>query len=460
MNFMMAFGIASIMLGLGVFIRAKVPFIRNTLAPASVIAGIIGLVFMNLPIINNVDTSIFNDIVQHLFTLSFISIGLTSKPKSQTKDNSMASSAKGSLGMGMIWNILYAFTPIVGGLILYFIGDMFGINPIYGLLIPFAFTQGPGQASTFGAVFEQYGWADASMVGVTFAAIGFLVAFFIGVPLAKLGLKKGLSVNDSKIDDYIKRGYYNENESTISLGKETTFSGNIDTMSFHFVIIGITYVISLILAEIISYIPAIGPTLSSMLFLVGMVAAYGVKFVMNKLNIGHLIDNQFQSKITGWATDYLIVSAFMAVQLSVVGNWIVPIIIVALVISLITYIICVYFGKRIGGENDFERTLGLFGTSTGTVPSGMALLRIVDPTLNTTTATELGMMNIPMMFSYVTLATILAMAEGTLSFGLGLILLFLPIPVYLIVMKVFKVWNKPTYELKSDESKSLAKVRA
>lgn len=450
----MAFGIISIMLCLGMVIRAKIPFIRNTLAPASVIAGIMGFIFINLEFFENIDTSIFNTVVQHLFTLSFISIGLTSNPKSKTGESSIKSVAKGSLGLGMIWNILYAFTPIIGGLLLYFIGNIFGMHPVYGLLIPFGFSQGPGQAATFGAIFEQYGWTNASMVGVTFAAIGFIVAFFVGVPLAKYGLRKGLSVNNNKIDDYVKRGYYNKNESSTMLGKETTFSGNIETITFHFAIIGIVYVLSVFLADIISNIPGIGETIASMLFMVGMIVAYGVKYIMKKLNIDHLIDNQFQGKLTGWATDYLIVASFMAVQMSVVGNWIIPIIIVSLIVALVTFVVSLYFGRRIGGENDFERTLGLFGTATGTVPSGMALIRIVDPTLNTTTGTELGMMNLPMMFSYVTLATILAMAEGTLSFELGLVLLFVPIPAYLIAMKILKVWNDPTYQLKGSDSKS------
>lgn len=454
MSFMMAFGIASIMLCLGMFIRSKVSFVRKTLAPSSVVAGILGFIAVNSGVATNIDTSIFNDIVQHLFTISFISIGLTSRPKSNNQNNNLKSVVKGSLGMGMVWNLLYAIMPLLAGIILYFIGDTFNLNPVYGLLVPFGFAQGPGQAATFGAIFEQYGWTSASMVGVTFSAIGFLVAFLVGVPLAKAGLKKGLSVNDHQIDDFVERGYYKQGESDTILGKETTFTGNIDTMTFHFAIIGIIYVLSVYLAELIAYIPGIGPTISSMLFMIGMLVAYFVKFIMEKLNINHLIDNQFQGKITSWATDYLIVAAFMAVQLSVVGEWLIPIIIISLVSVVVTYFISIYFGKRIGGQNDFERTVGLFGTTTGTVPSGIALVRIVDPTLNTSTATELGMMNLPMVFSYVTLATILAMAEGTLGFGLGLVLLFIPIPIYLIAMRILNVWNQPTYQLKSGKDRN------
>ena len=45
-SFLMAFGLASIALCIGTFLRAKVGFLRNMLVPASVIAGLLGLVFV------------------------------------------------------------------------------------------------------------------------------------------------------------------------------------------------------------------------------------------------------------------------------------------------------------------------------------------------------------------------------------------------------------------------------
>ena len=81
-SFMIAFGLASIMLCLGTFLRAKVPFLRNMLVPASVIAGLIGLVLMNLiaacGIQVGTNAQMYTEIVNHLFTISFISISLTS----------------------------------------------------------------------------------------------------------------------------------------------------------------------------------------------------------------------------------------------------------------------------------------------------------------------------------------------------------------------------------------------
>ncbi|WP_010531738.1 sodium/glutamate symporter [Lentibacillus jeotgali] len=459
---MIAFGLASIMLCVGMIIRTKVSFISKMLVPASVVAGVLGLIIMNTGLITAVDSQMYVDIVTFLFTVTFISIGLTSNPKSKTSDSVGKSIAKGSIGLGFLWNLIYALTPAVGAIIIIGIGGFFGMDPVYGLLIPFAFTQGPGQSATFGGIMEQqYRIANAATVGVTFAALGFLLCFLVGVPLARYGIKRGLAKNmgSSKIEDFVERGYYVKSEKRDTLGNETMFSGNIDTMTFHFAIIGLCFLLALGMSEIVSYIPAIGSTFSGMLFIYGMLAGYLVKFIMKKWRIENMLDNTFQSKITGWSTDYLIVASFMAVPFSVIGNWMIPIITVAVVVMLISVMICIYFGQRMGGENDFERTIGLYGTVTGTVPSGIALVRIIDPSLRTSTAVELGLMNLPMVASFVTVSTIMAIASGALSMSLGILLLLAPIPIYLIVLKVIKVWGTKTYDFKSESGSKVERLK-
>lgn len=122
----------------------------------------------------------------------------------------------------------------------------------------------------------------------------------------------------------------------------------------------------------------LGSSMSSMMFMNGMYAAYIVRWIIKKLRLDFLQDNILQGKITGWTADYLVVCAFMAVSFQVIKKWLIVILFVSVVITVITFLICFYFGQRFGGENDFERTLGLYGTCTGTVPSGIALVRIVD----------------------------------------------------------------------------------
>ena len=318
MSFMMAFGLSSIMLCVGIILRAKIPFLRNMLVPASVIGGIIGFILMNLAsglhIDIGTDANMFTTIVNNLFTISFISISLTSTPKGQ--NNTAKEVTKGAVGLGLVWCLLYAVTPIAATIIVSLLGKYFDMDAIYGMLIQFAFCQGPGQAAAYGEIFEQYGWNNAAMVAIAFAAIGFIAAFFVGIPAAKLGIKKGIAKNCGKIDESILKGYLTKSEQKEYMVKDTTCNSNIETLAFHFALIGVCYTLAVFIAKGIALLPGfLGTSMSSMMFMNGMYAAYIVKWIMNRLHLDFLQENVLQSKITGWTADYLVVCAFMAVSL-------------------------------------------------------------------------------------------------------------------------------------------------
>ena len=451
MSFMMAFGWASLMLCIGVLLRAKIPFLRNMLVPASVIAGIIGLIFMNVfdavGVSVGTDYDMFTTIVNNLFTVSFISISLTSTPKGE--GNSTKNTVHGAIGMGLVWCLLYGLTPIIASGIVALTGSGLEMDSIYGMLVQFAFCQGPGQSASFGALFESYGWENASTVAMMFASVGFIAAFLVGIPAAKAGIKRGLAKHSGKIDEKVLKGYLKKDEQTELTTKDTTVNSNIETLAFHFALIGICYLLAVLIAKIFSYLPSfLGSSMSGMMFMNGMYAAYIVKFIMKKLHIDFLQDNVLQTKITGWTADYLVVCAFMAVALSVIKQWLAPILIVCVVITLITFAVCFYFGQRMGGSNDFERTLGMYGMCTGTVPSGVALVRIIDPNFKTSTSVELGACNLTMLACTPVYIIILAYASGTVGTWVTTGVLAACCVVYLILLKVTKCWNKKTYTWK------------
>lgn len=457
-SIVVAFGIASVMLCLGMFLRGKCKAFQRMLMPVSVIGGVLGLLFVNLILtrvdISGVTVKDFSNIVDVFFVMSFISIGLTGgkKKKKKTANNEekkkSSGSVSGAMGMALIWCMLYAITPVAGILIVSLIGRAFDMNPMYGILIPFAFCQGPGQSSTYGKLFENtYGFENAEMVALTFAVCGFLAAFLVGVPLARYGLKKGLARNKSKINEAVERGYLVPEEQREALGKTTFHSANIETVAAHFAIMGVTYLLALVLAKIISYIPALGSTFSAMLFMWGMFAAYIVKAIMRKLKIDYLINNVFQSRITGFLSDYLVVCSFMAIQISVIGKWIIPIIVVSVVGMILTFLVCLYFGSRLGSDHDFERVLGVYGTCTGTTPSGVSLVRMVDPKLQTPTGAELGVMNAAMIFSTPTMLIITFAGLQMISLPVACAGMLATILIYMILLKVFRVWRKPTFTL-------------
>ena len=224
MDVLMSFEIAGVVLLLGMAIRGKSKFVQSMLIPAAVLGGVIGFICMNtfIPALTDkVSFEGYTAIVNTLFTVSFISIGLT-RPARQKKTAPEPGEVKldkkgrpkkkkggplyrGSMGMGLAWCILFSLQGGLCILVASVVGPLFGMDAVYGMLIPYGFCQGPGQAATNGTVYETvYGITNASQAAITFAVIGFLSAFVVGVPLAKLGIKLGLDyMQDSTLQSKI-----------------------------------------------------------------------------------------------------------------------------------------------------------------------------------------------------------------------------------------------------------------
>lgn len=217
----------------------------------------------------------------------------------------------------------------------------------------------------------------------------------------------------------------------------------------HLFTVSFMYVLAVGIAKILSFLPGFfGASMSGMMFMNGMYAAYIVKFVMKKLNLNFLLDNTLQNKITGWTADYLVVCAFMSVSVTIIRTWLMPILAVAVCMTVVTFIVCFYFGQRFGGSNDFERTLGMYGMCTGTVPSGITLVRIVDPEFRTSTGIELGACNLVMLASTPVYLLILAYASGSLSLNITLGGRALCAVAYLVLLKICRLWGKKSFNWK------------
>ncbi len=407
MTLMLSIAWIGVMILVGVILRAVIKPLSSMLVPACVTGGIVGFILMNTGILTRcgVEFDMLNSIVTNLFTITFISMGLTATPKEEGV-SAGKEAFKGSMVLGLTWNILYALQPLFGFATLLLVGGFFGMSANYGLQIPFAFCQGPGQSITFGGQIEAGGlMPGAQQVGITFAVLGFVWAFVVGVPIAKMGMKHNMATFPREISEGIRKGVYEPGDKGILVaGHQTTYSGNVDTLGFNIALVGLGYVITHPLCVLIQQVPiSLVQTIGSMEFFIGLFVGYGIKYIMIFTGVKKYHDDNLQARITGWGTDFMICGAFMAVQLAVVGKWLVPILITCAVVGLITFFVGMFFCEHIGGAYDFERFLGLWGTATGTCPSGIALIRIVDPELRTTAASEMGSMN-----AWMTVGTILA----------------------------------------------------
>ena len=461
-----------VMFVVAMLIRAKVSFVGKAMIPACVIAGVIGFIFINTTGLAGTTNNEYNTISGQLYTFLFINMGLTlaantGEKKKREKISGIKdlrarmgdSMASGIFGMGSFWALAYAFQALIGFGLLMLIGGYFNMDPVYGLLLPFGFAQGPGQAITYGTEMEASGWADAVQVGVTFASAGFLCAFIWGVPFAKKGIKNGVACSKVKLSDDVARGFL-EPEHQDYYGRLTTYSGAIDTLTFHAALVGVSWILGQQVGKLWALIPGyFGQLFSTLLFFNGMLVAYAIRYILGKMGLTKFLDRGTQNRITGFCTDMMVCGAFMAIDLDVVGKWTVPILACCAACAVVTWVTMRYFGARFGGSNDFERTLGEWGTATGTNATGISLVRIVDPENETTTVAELGpanIVNVPA--SYFVMPAILGYAAGAMSTTSLMICLWGVIVGYLVFMAVVGCWGKKTFDIHKGEKYRDGKV--
>jgi len=448
---MLIISLLGVFLLLGVILRAKIPFFQKFLIPSCLIGGFIAMILRNIGLIS-IPQETLELIVYHLFNLSFISVGLTPSSKygeQRTKKEKIA----GPLGMGLMQGIIFPFQAIIGGLFtLLLITLGIDIFSTFGFFAPLGFIEGPGQALSIGQSWEQIAphiYTNATIVGLTFAAIGFFFAFFIGIPLVDWGIKRGLSDQTPKVlpKDFI-RGIISKNQEKKNAGYETTHPANVDVVSFHFALVGLTYITTYGLVTAITSLPLgdISKMIWGFFFFFGLVVAVLIRTLIQKIGAGHLVDRDVQKRITGWSVDFLIVATVAAIQLAIVWTYLIPISIISVVTGIGTLLVVLYIGRRMWKQYTFERIAGIFGTVTGTVPSGLLLVRILDPEFKTPTAIDLGLTSI---FAAPFVLVGLLLVNAPVIWGWSLELTILAFGIMLLIalglVRVFGLWGKPKF---------------
>jgi len=442
------FGALAIFLLIGVVLRAKITLLQRFLFPGCLIGGVAGLILMSTGLIK-LPVSQLETFAYHFFNISFISVGLTRGNPAGEKSKKGREFLNGPVWMGLVETVALPLQAVIGGLCVIILGHMgFKLFPTFGFLVPLGFTEGPGQALSIGKVWEGAGFQHAAALGLTFATIGFFFAFFVGVPLVNWGIRKGHSKHGGgELPEDLLVGIIPKEQKKESAGELTMHSGNIDTLAFQAALIGLIYVLTY------GFVIAFGKILPAdaaailwgFFFFFGMFIALLIRVLFGKLGIDYLIDPGVQRRITGWSVDFLIVATIMAIQVVVVWEYIVPVSITAVISGIATTLVIVYLGKRIDSYN-LERTVAIYGTCTGTVSSGLLLLRIVDPEFKTPVTMDIAVMN---LFAVPVVAGSMVLVNAPIwwNWGVGLTtLVFAAITVVaLILIKLLKLWGEPKF---------------
>ena len=401
------FGFLSTMLLCGVAMRARISGLQRFLFPSCLVGGTLGLLLMSSGILP-IRADDIQTFAYHCFNLSFISVGLTQDEKIAVKGRTRTV-LRGSVWMALTQGVTFPLQALIGGVLVIAFGlggmDLF---PTFGFLAPLGFNEGPGQALSFGKVWQQVGFEHGATVGLTFAAMGYFFAFFIGVPLVNRGLRKRNATGGVKaLAGDVRTGLLKSSAVRQPAGQLTTHSSNIDTLAYQCAVVGLVYLVTYgLVAGIVRLLPAdAGAMLWGFFFFFGLAVALLVRKLMGIAGVAHLMDPGMQRRITGWSVDYLIVATVTGIQLAVVWAYWLPITAIGLTAGIVTTVVVLVLGRRLDNYR-LERTVAIYGTVTGTVSCGLLLLRMVDPQLKSPATMEIALMNI-MVLPFVGGCTIL-----------------------------------------------------
>ena len=398
-NYIIHIGIISFALLSAALLRARIRFLQRFLMPASIVAGFFLLLFYNYiaPLLS-LRNDFLGEIVYHLLNISFIAMLLrvTPKEKNAVKGRrtlaANVTAVMAQYGLQCVLGLL--FTALMIATIK---PDLF---PAFGFTLTLGFELGPGQAYSIGSTWERMGFRGGSSVGLTMAAIGFLIGSFGGVVLINQGIKRGWIGKEylAKINKKsVRTGFFSRLESERPIGSYLSTDGeSLDTLSYHIALVMGTYLISWgVLTGLTAVLGLLGPlgmefaeSLWGINFIVSAFCAIGVKLLMRFFKVETTIDNATCNRIGGFSVDLTVASSLGAISLVAVQGYWIPILGLVIIGLLLTMVLLPWYCSRMYDDHQFYRMLVIYGTSTGTLPTGLALLRVVDPEFETPVATD------------------------------------------------------------------------
>lgn len=380
-------GIIALALVIGTFFRAKIGFFQKFMIPNSITAGILLLLFYSLlaPKLR-MNTKFLENLVYHLVNISFVAMALRKPEKRNHEKRPAFATAMNILSIYVIQGVLGLVLTFV--FIKTFIPNLF---PSFGFFIPLGFALGPGQAFAIGQKWEApaYGFEGSGSVGLTFAAVGFFWAIFGGVFLINLAIRKGWIKNpNGESGDGGNRSGLLRHDDKFPIGAHlTTQSSAIETFAFNISIIFIVYLAAYLFLKLLTF----ALTLAGPMGLSLAESFWGISFIFATLfgligrkiidlfKVGHILENGTLTRTTGLSVDFMVAASIGAISVKFVVVYWVPILIMCIVAGVITLIVMLWMSSRVYTDHKFERMILIYGCLTGTLPSGLTLLRVVDP---------------------------------------------------------------------------------
>ena len=445
--FMTQLGLLLIFLMLGNILRRKIPLFRNCLIPSALLGGAVLLI---VNIIGKqfgfvlIDNRLMQVITYHCLAIGFASMSLKTE-KSTHKTNKAQVLEFGALQGGTY--MLQAFVGLGITLILFLLtrNEENIVSYICGLILPLAYGQGPGNALSWDINFTNIPatqFAGNGSFGLSLASIGFVAASVFGVLYINIYKKRGtLFVRKGSIyDEFV--------DQTNPSGEEIPDSESVDKFTLQVGFVALAYAISFGFMCFLGSLSAFTNSIAwGFNFLWASLAAMLIRFVVKHLRKSRLMNREYinnyqMDRISGLSFDLMIVAGVTAIEVNDIKNYILPIVILCLVGTAVTYVYIRLVSKECFKGFEHEFFLMSFGTMTGTASNGVILMKQIDPGLRTPTSSLYILSNFPAMIMIAPLLLLLGFAGQSLTNAviawIIFFILWLAYTVYLFRRKIFK----------------------
>ena len=384
-------------------LKKIIPILNASLIPTSVLGGAILLVVAGIfkAITGNVmfDTAFFGDhgtttleiITYHCLALGFVASTLKSSGGKLSKKRTIEIFNTGvtTVSTYLLQGILGLGITMVVALL---VKDFFGAA---GLLLPFGYGQGTGQAMNYGNIYEQdFGFIGGKSFGLTIAALGFLSASLGGVAHLYLLRKRGQILDRGSGDGAIEAA-------AIQQEGEIPMQESMDKITVQLALIALAYFVAQLLMIILGKIlPGMKSVIYGFNFLLGVAAATIVKAILNLLNRKGLVrrrhTNDFLlTRCSNFFYDLMVVAGVAAIRLGILESYWGIMLILGVVGLVSTYFYNLFVAKKLFPDYPQEQFLMMYGMLTGTASTGVILLREIDGDFKTPAADNMVYQNLP-----------------------------------------------------------------
>ncbi len=444
-----AFNLVAVLLfGLlvGHALKRTIPLLKKSLIPTAVLGGVVlllvsilfksvtGQEFFNTEFFGGKGSTNLEVITYHALALGFIASALRNSQQKMTKAraNEVFNSGVTTVSTYLLQAVLGLGITIVAAMV---IADFF---PAAGVLLPFGYGQGTGQAMNYGTIYENdFGFTGGKSFGLTIAAMGFISASIGGVIHLYILRKKGrVTLSAGEDGEMLTEGVEDKDE----LPMQST----LDKMTIQIALIALSYFLAQMLMFLLGLIlPGMKSVIYGFNFLLGVMAATVVKTVLNfllkKKRIRKKHTNNFLlTRASNFCFDLMVVAGIAAIRLDLVSRYWGILLILGVVGLVSTYWYNNMVARKLFRDYQEEQFVAMYGMLTGTASTGIMLLRELDSQFKTPAADNLVYQNFPaIVFGFpMMLLAVLAPKEPMLTLGI-LAAFFLVMNVILFRAQIF-----------------------